>query len=1279
MFLGILSYVTALTTDSWDNTLYSFNKTQDGAAVDDCNGLNWDTWNITNATSFSINTTLSKCQLGTGSGGFMLYGNLNHTFDGNKGIIAQVKDWQERIQANDVQGFSLSNTSYAKYYATQSYGAYHHLGFGNSNYEATQHFGTNVVWQDTVGWTYNIMIQMLKTYAIFDWDDGTRIENYSGGYTTCVDNMTYRWQTLTPASTILHLFDDLRVYHWPMLNPVNFTLTLEGVGAAGYTVEFYNTSTNGLIDNATSDANGLAQINLSKGAGLSYSGYPFNITVVIKSGSGSVLVNETVVASETKGIYPNDVFLYQMYAPSEYNTVSLNNPADDAHNNSNTQTYCYTPILNASGQTCYLYTNETGAWQAEETLSSPTNNTLNCFSHTIAADGAYVWNVYCPGAWATANYTYILDTIDPVMILTSPTQNNTYFKNTGTYTIQFSCTDPYIYQTGYNITNTTGHSVAGNINTTASGTSLSMGAAISLAAYTDDIYDATLECADSHTISTWDALIEEELYSDGASYTIDKTEKIEIKIKDIVGDGKLEKYESIKLKDRMVFNLTFDADIESFTYEIKADSYKRYYSDYAGHYIISGRYWFDVEPYKACGYEEKNSKLYIEVCNIQDNQVLTQSLGGLNYYRTNYTFTVDSQAPIFTSTGINNSHVIRGDWVAMRTTINDNNPGNYTFGWNYSGTMSNVTTASGYSSGVPIQYTQQFNNTGTYCFNYWANDLSLNVNATADNCFNVTSYYLNSVTYGNYTSYMTMNWTRVLNYTLNYTCNGGLNLSVYAGNTVNRTENLTCDNSYHIYSGTYRHGSEGNYTIAMLLDDGAAETFYYNSTFMSDLYNPDININFTFNEGFTDQLANVTLWCNDSALGWLWYNLTFNGASLYNANYTGGSNVTNRTTYNHGLNNVTGQCIDLFGRVSRNYLEYVYFTRFALIDERTRSNFTVTNCSSAKIYYNNVSYYDLINNATSHANFTGSSNTQIRVELIYDRSGVINTYIDTSLLSSDVRVCANPDDVTRYAEYIYSATEKPALLKNTYAECYVAADYTRFAYENSLLLKGITIDAQYILYTYDNGQLITLGGIDGSVSSNINLDTLIFNQNAYDLNILTEAIAFEKDADFPQVTIYYKNQAGEVISGELTIYNMDDNTELFTQTDFSDPNEFTTYFSWAAVANVTNATIFKAIYTKETEAGEESLTRYFGIDGNAGILNNKVAIAIAILLLIFGLSFAISRITFSWFGIFIEIAALFVLTAGTGGWIINFLIALDIIIIVYTFIMATQQNYVSLT
>ena len=92
----------------------------------------------------------------------------------------------------------------------------------------------------------------------------------------------------------------------------------------------------------------------------------------------------TLPAAHTFGVHPTDIT-----SP----TVTLLRPLDASTLRSNLVQFNFTPF-DFHLDSCVLWTNTTGIWKKNTTVSSPTNNSNNSVSLNIT-DGYYLWNVVC--------------------------------------------------------------------------------------------------------------------------------------------------------------------------------------------------------------------------------------------------------------------------------------------------------------------------------------------------------------------------------------------------------------------------------------------------------------------------------------------------------------------------------------------------------------------------------------------------------------------------------------------------------------------------------------------------------------------------------------------------------------------------------------------------------------------------------------------------------------------------------------------------------------------
>lgn len=566
----------------------------------------------------------------------------------------------------------------------------------------------------------------------------------------------------------------------------------------------------------------------------------------------------------------------------------------------------------------------------------------------------------------------------------------------------------------------------------------------------------------------------------------------------------------------------------------------------------------------------------------------------------------------------------------------------------------------------------------------------LNYDVVTDLTINASKLFrLYNSTFSGYKVYNNMNYTNNLIYTINYTCPSFYSAQIIFlfNNTLNRSITLTCNNQSVTSSYNYIPTIEGNFTGTLILNTSYLSSFNNvsgASIFVAaDLYAPTIDfINFTVTNGFFNDNSNISLRCVDNIAPILEYNLTWNGDAMIFENVTVNTTKSNISVLIDGNNTLIGTCKDFFYNTSETLKYNVYVKRFVLINEQTGAVFTPSNLSSTRVYFDdNSSYYDFKLNNSAYVNFTGTSTNRLRFEFIDDglagNDEIINRYIDLNVVDTDLRICANLNDVIHYEQLVYSAAEKIVVVKSVFADCLVAADYTRFAYQDTFLLKFFTIDRNYYLYTEDEGNRVFLSSIDGSIASTINLDVLEFNKDSFNINLLQSALSFKKTGT-NEVTIYYRNLDSTTSALQIEIVNMDDNSVVFSSTDFNNFSNVQINFDYSTLS-VNETTLFKITVTKTNPSGATTIKKYFNINGSGGGITAGFALAFSLLLVIFGFTFASVRVVFSWFGLFLIIAAMGLLAFAVQEWYIIFLEGIYGIMLIYVGIITFKQNQSTLT
>lgn len=537
-------------------------------------------------------------------------------------------------------------------------------------------------------------------------------------------------------------------------------------------------------------------------------------------------------------------------------------------------------------------------------------------------------------------------------------------------------------------------------------------------------------------------------------------------------------------------------------------------------------------------------------------------------------------------------------------------------------------------------------------------------------------------------SYGGINYVRTLHYQVNYTCPdwASANITTYINGSVYSSSAAVCNNVTAISNFSYLHGSELQFDLSVYFNASYLPSVNSdqsaNSSFFADLVNPEVDVlNISAPEGFINASGNVSLNCVDSVFPNLTYNMTFNSADIFYDNLLNNTLQVNSTDFQDGTNTLVGVCADPFNSTSASTSLDVYVKVLALIDERDNVAFDVANISRARVYYDdNSSYYQFGGSNGSSTNFTSSTNAKLRFELLYSSGTIVTRYVDVSLNDgSDLRVCANKEGVTHYEQLIISASQRPAVLKNVFSDCLVAADYTRFAYQDAFVLKAFTIASLYYLYTYESGQQAILASLDGSISAYVNLDTIEFASEQTSVNILADSLSFQ-DVGNSTVQIYYLNIRNDSTALTVVIERMDTATTVLNTSSFSDPNEFIILFDYSTLAPAVNSsTLFKITLYKTADYGSSSFSRYFNPKGKSGIMNAKLAFVLSFLLTFFGLTFTISRSTFSWFGLFVLLIAMVILGFAVATWYTTVLMVLEAILLIYIGVLMWNQNYPTVT
>lgn len=468
-------------------------------------------------------------------------------------------------------------------------------------------------------------------------------------------------------------------------------------------------------------------------------------------------------------------------------------------------------------------------------------------------------------------------------------------------------------------------------------------------------------------------------------------------------------------------------------------------------------------------------------------------------------------------------------------------------------------------------------------------------------------------------------------------------------------------------------------------NDGNHGVFYYSSSNLDfneipkrifiaiDKTNPtmDFNVDFNNSGGFFAakdfNVATVSLNCFDNNSTSIDYNIIIGDKNILSGRYAAGGIKKADFNISGNVNAITLICTDLAGNVIRDINIFkIYLLHFDLIDEQTGVPFNLADANT--LYAVNADLnqsYDFKGKNVNTIYYFSNGESSLRFYTTY--TGVtdfVTRDFSLSILSADTnvaRVCI-PKIQTFYAQYLTSNTVKAAIVKNPLTDCYLMADYVKYAYQTSLLTPLYTINMQYYLYTITNNQKTLLAQLDGSISSQISIDMLEFGSTTYDLTIAGDGISISKAYD-NTLKFYYLNLREDNEQINFKLYDPDD-ALIWNYTETATPNELTVYFDHTTLD--LNAGLFRLVIVKtKTDGSTETFTKEFTLEGYTGVLSPVLAVIIAFVILIFSLTFVAYRYAMGWFGIIAGMIAIGVLTFAPPVWYVTFSQAIIAIIIVF--------------
>ena len=541
----------------------------------------------------------------------------------------------------------------------------------------------------------------------------------------------------------------------------------------------------------------------------------------------------------------------------------------------------------------------------------------------------------------------------------------------------------------------------------------------------------------------------------------------------------------------------------------------------------------------------------------------------------------------------------------------------------------------------------------------------------------VPYFYLVNYSFWNVVNYSGKNYTKNLKYNVTLVCPSFYNVSLnlYVNNTKKKEDLLNCTNSEKTFSYNYVPTFEGTYNVSLYYTsnyDSLNESIATNETFTFDIYEPIINFTTNFTYDFRNNISesvNITVYDNISPI--ITCNISLNTKSYKNESFNNNQTKTYDFNLTDGNNQLIVKCYDLVQNEEiYDDTEYIYVKNITLINEDTGENFSKWSDMDTLRIISDTETYDFLSVNKSQIYIVTKDDKTFRLEKVYSATPSTIIFIDfrPSLVPTDLPLCvAEPQEI--FEILIYSSLSKDIAVINNYAKCYVLADKTQYAYQDTVTEKIYSIKSIYYLYTYENGQKVFLASIDGGAANSIAIDLLESTKKQYSFSLTTDDFSIEKTSN-TTLKIYYKTFK----SNDKTVIEIldDKSNTIFKHTETDNPNEFTVYFDYTTL-NISDLLTFKVTKYQGTEVS--TFQRVFNKGGSYGILHPNVAMTLSIILIVFALTFVSISYVFGWFGAIALLIAIAITTLAPSTPELVFMQAVMLIILVFIILIWKNENY----
>lgn len=451
----------------------------------------------------------------------------------------------------------------------------------------------------------------------------------------------------------------------------------------------------------------------------------------------------------------------------------------------------------------------------------------------------------------------------------------------------------------------------------------------------------------------------------------------------------------------------------------------------------------------------------------------------------------------------------------------------------------------------------------------------------------------------------------------------------------------------------------------------------------------DLNSAVGFN--IVDLNAHFILRCNSdiNTVADLNYTLILNDTEVHTSTADSNAIIFVPVTPLNGDNTATFTCSYNTLNIDSNTSNFrIFNVTFTLVNEETgvdwdpgtyAANFSDLNVKS----YETGSVLDLIAGSTNTFAVSSLVDDIIRLDVNMNNGVGFHKEFSLFVLAGDgnISICLAEQQQIFEQEFASSQDDTRVLLNHGVTGCFSMATYTSNALGNVFAARAFTITDPYILHFFDGNVKVVLSNLDGGVAFRHNLQVLALNKIVYPIDIASDFLAISpvlnsitQENDSNKLQIVYTSLRQNNVALNLDIFL--GSTIIWSHNETSSPNDIIVIFDFNELG-LTDQNLLRLVATSTTPDETNTKTIYFNIStvGYGSVLPPIIAAAIAILLILFGLTLVTTQFSFSWFGILITLMGIAVLSLAPFVWWTLYL--QSILLIILAFISFVYKNETS--